>query len=249
MTHAEKPAARYRRELAGLSDWEPYLRDHSGLPGPRGNLELLGVVAEDGTADQFARWTALGPDEAPTNTPGEFLVACGVVGYGRLAADGTPLEPARLRQWAEDPRWRVREAAAMCLQRIGDTDPETMLALSGPLAAGTALERRAAVAGLCEPRLLTDAHVLDAALAALDAATDWLRALPPPRRRDPDVRTLRQALGYAWSVAVAADPATGVSRFEKRGDDADPDVRWIVRQNLAKNRLRRAAPALVARLT
>ena len=138
-------------------------------------------------------------------------------------------------------------ATAMCLQRIGDTDPAAMIALVEPLARGGALERRAAVAGLCEPRLLVHEHVRAAAFAALGSATDWLRSREPAQRRDPDVRTLRQALGYAWSVAVAADPRTGVPRFEALGDDPDSDVQWIVRENLKKARLRRAAPELVDR--
>jgi HEAT repeat protein len=237
----------YRRDLETLEDWDTYLRSHSGLPGPRGNLELLAVVAETGTAAQFARWAALSADDAPTNTPGEFLVACGVVGHGRLAAEGKPLSVTLLRRWANDSRWRVREATAMCLQRVGDADPAALVALAKPLARGSALERRAAVAGLCEPRLLVDKRVRSGAFAALSSATKWLRALPPEKRRDPDVRTLRQGLGYAWSVAVAADPRAGIPRFEALCEDIDPDVRWIARENLKKSRLHRAAPALVQR--
>ncbi len=62
------------------------------------------------------------------------------------------------------------------------------------------------------------------------------------------MRTLRQGLAYCWSVAVAADPVTGVPRFERWARDPDPDVRWLVRQNLAKSRLTRADPAAVERL-
>jgi hypothetical protein len=59
---------------------------------------------------------------------------------------------------------------------------------------------------------------------------------------------LRQGLAYCWSVAVAADPGAGIPRFERWARDPDPDVRWLVRQNLAKTRLSRAAPDAVARL-
>ena len=38
----------YRQTLASLQDWEPYLLQESGLPGPRGNLELAQVVADEG---------------------------------------------------------------------------------------------------------------------------------------------------------------------------------------------------------
>ncbi len=38
----------YRQTLRGLDDWEPYLLAESGLPGPRGNIELAQAVAERG---------------------------------------------------------------------------------------------------------------------------------------------------------------------------------------------------------
>ena len=38
----------HRAALRALQDWEPYLVDHSGLPGPRANLELIAAVADEG---------------------------------------------------------------------------------------------------------------------------------------------------------------------------------------------------------
>lgn len=98
------------------------------------------------------------------------------------------------------------------------------------------LVQRAAVAAICEPRLLTSPHTAARAVAVCAAATESLRSLPADRRRDPDVRTLRQALGYGWSVAVAADPAPGLAAFRALPLD-DPDVAWVVRENIAKKRL------------
>jgi hypothetical protein len=51
------------------------------------------------------------------------------------------------------------------------------------------------------------------------------------------VRTLRQALGYCWSVAVAADPAAGLPRFLALAASPDPDVAWVVHSNRGKARL------------
>jgi hypothetical protein len=62
------------------------------------------------------------------------------------------------------------------------------------------------------------------------------------------VRVLRQALGYCWSVAVAALPAEGFARLERWAAADDPDVRWLVRENLRKSRTRRADPERWARL-
>ena len=38
----------YRQTLRGLDDWDPYLLAESGLPGPRGNIELAQAVADEG---------------------------------------------------------------------------------------------------------------------------------------------------------------------------------------------------------
>jgi hypothetical protein len=59
---------------------------------------------------------------------------------------------------------------------------------------------------------------------------------------------LRQGLGYCWSVAVAALPDEGFPRMERLASLDDPDVRWVVRENLKKARLARADPERTARL-
>jgi hypothetical protein len=66
--------------------------------------------------------------------------------------------------------------------------------------------RRAAVAAICEPRLLTDPATKTAALRAGFRASESITMLPASERKVPGVRNLRQALGYCWSVAFAADP-------------------------------------------
>ena len=136
----------YRKTLASLDDWEPYLLRESGLPGPRGNLELAAAVAELGSAGQFARWLTLGPDEAPVNSPQEFLVFCGVRGQGRLLVEGQRDVLVTLRGFAGDPRWRTREAVAMALQRWGDEDMASLLAAMADWSRGAFLEQRAAAA-------------------------------------------------------------------------------------------------------
>jgi hypothetical protein len=50
---------------------------------------------------------------------------------------------------------------------------------------------------------------------------------------------LRQALGYCWSVAIAADAATGLPLFTALTASKDRDVQWIVRENSKKARLAR----------
>jgi hypothetical protein len=70
-----------------------------------------------------------------------------------------------------------------------------------------------------------------------DRATRALTGRSPDDRRTDEVRTLRPALGYCWSVAVAADPAAGLPRFRALLADADRDVAWIAREKGRKTRL------------
>ena len=234
----------YREHLRQMCDWESFLLAESHLPGPRGNLELARAAADEGDATQFARWLAVGPGEGPTNTPGEFLAFCGALGYGRLLAEGDGTALGAVRQAANDPRWRVREAAAMALQRWGEADMGALLAEAARWAAGTRLEQRAAAAGLCEPALLTDEATGGRVLDVLDSITTSVRGAAD--RRSAEFVALRKALGYCWSVAAVAAPQRGQALIEKWLADDDRDVRWIMRQNLGKARLARLDAEWVA---
>ena len=222
--------AEYRDALAGLppAEWPAYLDEHSGLPGPRGNIELALVVAELASPEL---------DDALIASGDEYRTFCGVVGLGDRGAD--PEVRERLRRHASDDRWRVREAVAMALQRLGDTDPPSVEEIVRAWADDPdPLVQRAAAAAICEPRLLVTPEAAAVAVEVCRRATVALAARPAEERRRPDVRTLRQGLGYCWSVAVAADPGPGLAAFEAL-DTGDPDVAWIVRENRTKKRLAR----------
>src|SRR2546423_6914833 len=55
----------YRAQLKKLKDWEPYLKKHSGLPGPRANLELVAAVAEEADPDRLWRFSASSDEFSP----------------------------------------------------------------------------------------------------------------------------------------------------------------------------------------
>ena len=228
-------------------DREAYLRAHSGLPGPRSNLELLDVAAAASPREDIERWATLTPDEAPENTPSVFLACVGAVGLGCLVAAGDRALLQELRRLSNDPRWRVRESVAIGLQAWGDTDPEALVEEMAGWAGGTPLEGRAAMAALCEPRLLRDGRIVGRTVAILDRLTASIRDAADGRAAD--VRVLRQALGYGWSVAIAANVQAGLPTFQRWLADPNPDVRWIVGQNLGKARLSKAAPEWVAQAT
>ena len=225
----------YRATLRSPEDWDAYLLKESGLPGPRGNLELAQAVADEGDRGLFERYLTYTPDKAPTNSPYEFLAFCGAVGLGRLLAEGDRGLLVPLRSLASDPRWRMREGVAMALQRLGDADMDVLLAEMRGWAKGTRLEQRAAAAALCEPRLLKRQEHARATLEMLDTITASLEGAHD--RHSEDFLALRKGLGYCWSVAVAALPAEGKAMMEKGLANADPDIGWIMKENLKKTRL------------
>lgn len=233
----------YRAQLRQLADWEPFLRAESRLPGPRSNLELAQAAAEEGDAARFEQLLAYDAARAPTNTPDEFLAVCGVLGLGRLLAEGQRDLLPRLHTLAGDSRWRTREAVAMALQRLGEVDMAALLTAMDGWAADSPLVQRAAAAALCEPKLLRDPAQAQCVLAVLDMIT----ATIPDRsdRRSEAFQALRKGLGYCWSVAVVALPAAGKPALERWMASDDADIRWIMRENLKKARLSRMDAAWV----
>jgi hypothetical protein len=96
----------YRQQLRALGSWDQFLMSESGLPGPRANLELVQAAADEGTLNRFQHYLTYTPDRASTNSPEVFLVVCGVVGLGRLLAEGDAAQLTVLHGCANDPRWR-----------------------------------------------------------------------------------------------------------------------------------------------
>ncbi len=219
-------ADKYRDELRQLDNWEPYLKKHSGLPGPRANLELVAAVADEADADRLWRLSA---------SQAEFLALCGTAGLGRIAL----LEPETVMSWlrelASDPRWRVREGVAMALQRLGRESMPKLLAQMKAWRHDDPFVQRAVVAGLCEPALLQSNEDTVAVLVILDQITRSLAASSD--RRGDGFRALRQALGYGWSIVAAAAPRNAQPYLEKWLRSSDKDVAWIMKSNLSKARM------------
>jgi hypothetical protein len=225
----------YRQTLAGLPDWEPYLLQESGLPGPRGNLELAQVVADEGERSLFEHFLTYTPQLAPTNNPHEFLAFCGVVGLGRLLAEGDESILEQLRPFASDPRWRLREGVAMALQRLGKHDMRRLLAAMQTWSTGNWLEKRAAAAALAEPVLLHNEKDVLEALQILDQITSSMENTSETKNEQ--FKVLQQGLGYCWSVVVAAVPEQGKRLMEKWLTCPDRAIQRIMQENLKKNRL------------
>jgi len=226
-----------------------YIVSRSDLPGRRANLELAGAFGdrvEDCADHERERlWelcismAEIAADEAPVNSPREFIPFCGAIGIGALGS----VWPAAfdralttLRALATDPRWRMREAVRFGLQKLlARRGRDTLAAFEGWIAGGNLLEMRAAATAVAEPPTLQDK---DTALWALQLHRDiFARVLRITERKSEDFRILRKALGYTLSVVVCAVPQEGFAFLAQLADSKDADVRWIVKENLKKNRL------------
>jgi hypothetical protein len=232
----------YTETLKSRKNLDSYLLAESALPGPRGNLELAQAFAEIGDEKLIQRYIAIKPEEAPENTAKVFLAFCGVVGLGTLINRGKKEYLTELRRFASDSRWRIREGVAMALQRIGDVDISLALHEAKELSHGNFLEKRAAAAAMCEPRLLKQEATASAVLAMLDDMTSSVVGL---KGKDEEFDALKKGLAYCWSVAVAACPEKGKKLMEKWIHRQDKNVVWIMRENLKKNRLAKMDKAWV----
>jgi hypothetical protein len=221
----------YLQTLKELDDWIPFLLRESGLPGPRGNLELAHAVAEIGNQKQFEQFLTVDGSE---NTPEVFVLFCGIVGLGRSAASRSELFD-RVRKYASDTRWRIREAVPTGLQLAGDQDMNLLLVEMKKWIRGNWYEKRAAAAALAEPRLLKQPKHAIQVLQVLDRITSSMET--DKRSKDESYRVLRQGMAYCWSVAVVAAPEIGKPLMEKWLVSTDRDVRWMMKENLKKNRL------------
>ena len=235
----------YAQILQTLTDWDSYLLQNSGLAGPRGNIELGRAFARLADETAIEKYLSYSADVAPVNSPYEFLAFCGVLGLGRLVVEGQRERLAVLRHKASDPRWRIREGVAMALQQFGCADMPALVEEMKRWVHGGLMEKRAVAAALCEPVLLQEQWIVQHVLDILDQITGSIKQASD--RKSEEFRVLRKALGYCWSVAVAARPEMGKVRMEKWMNEKDRDIRWIMKENLRKNRLLRMDGKWVAK--
>lgn len=209
-----------------VTDVPAYLDTNSGLPGARANLPLVDAIVILGDADLLPTLVDHGS---------EFSMMCAAALVSSLAREAAFEE--RARGMAADSRWRVREGVAIGLQQLGDVDLVAFLAIVQRWAENSdALVQRAAIASVCEPRLLRSRDTASVALDVCRITTEHLVSRTDTERKTVAARTLRQALGYCWSVAIAADPERGLAAFRAL-DVAHPDIAWIVAENRRKKRL------------
>jgi len=235
-----------------------YLLSNSGLPGPRGNLELakdfVGLVEDYVSKSSRRMWSLcvkladVSPDEAPVNNPREFLPFCGIYAMGAIGSSSlTYFREAlsRIRKSASDPRWRIREAVAMGIQELlAKQTQNTLKELEGWIMKDNWLVMRAVAAGVAEPALLTNKRTARSALKLHKRI--FTQILNARERGSGEFKTLKKGLGYTLSVVICAVPKEGFEYMHELLDSRDADVVWIIKENLKKNRLMKNYPDNVA---
>jgi hypothetical protein len=237
---------------------QKYLEKESKLPGPRANLELANrfaeTIAKGSQKELDAYWrlcealTMISLADAPPNNPKEFLSFCGVRGLAAIGAHSQRYFTKSmiwLRRTSKDGRWRVREGVATGLQELIAAKYETVEHLRQWTSGGDPLELRAVAAALGEPSLMKKRKLADLALDLHERIVEQLKRMD---RTSEGFKVLRQTLGYSTSVIALGNPEKVFAFLQKILETGDPDLEWIVRENLRKKRLLKNFPDKVANL-
>ncbi|QQZ59436.1 hypothetical protein JI735_22655 [Paenibacillus sonchi] len=247
-----------REQWALLTD---YMLHESGLPGPRANLTLAGSFAglfarpevTETAWELISAWSHLPESEAKTGDPQEYLPFCAVWACGAHYAHADSIRRSqaeeRLQAAMNDGRWRLREAAAMGLQSLGEYDFALLRELlDGWRSGATLLEQRAFVAALAHPPLLkAEANVLYC-LELAAGIMDGIRSSDSGPAEREHFRVLSKGLEYSLSVFAASLPQPGFAMLRKYAASGDPRLIKIVKSNLGKTRLTKNYPDEVAGL-
>ena len=212
------------------------LKRNSHLPGTRANLELLYSFSKTATENEINECLALIRNDTE-NSPDEFAGMCGIVAYAVYHQNDNKAAIDLITRYASHKSWRIREAVAIAIQESAKTDIAATLKNITNLKNGNCFEKRAVVAGLCEPKLLKDKTGAVQVIRLLDEIT---QTLAHNDKLTDEEDTLKKALGYGWSVAIVHAPAEGKKVFEKLLKKDSKHIKWIVKENLKKNRLIKA---------
>jgi len=133
----------------------------------------------------------------------------------------------------------------MAIQTMIEKQPrKTLQEIAKWIKSGEWLAMRAVAAGVAEPPLLKDKQT---AKSALELHKQIFAKIAVAReRKSSEFKALRQGLGYSLSVIVCAVPKEGFEYMRQLAATQNADIRWIVKENLKKNRLLKNFPEEVA---
>src|SRR6266581_4941816 len=177
---------------------EFYLRDQSRLPGPRANLELAHDVSHllaafvhryTDNVHSLLHYFANG-QSVTANTPAEFVLFCGIIGFGACAVEQPGWHEETLQlldHYANSSHWRIRDAVALAYQRMlnnGAQTSSTLAHLEELAAHGNFLQQRAAIAAVAEPALLNHPDIIATSLQLQRIVLERFHRVPASERRD-----------------------------------------------------------------
>lgn len=219
----------------------------SGLPGPRMNIAVAVAFANECAARGKAadkvvdKLASLDAELAPGASELEFLPVCGVIAVGVRAAKSQDRKArakaiAFLHDMTEDLRFRVREAAAAALARIGGSDPDGTVREVGSWMDGY-FQAAGVLRALAEPGWLDAIQDGESVIERLDEAFVLARDAPRSAVRWPGWKALHEELGRAPAVVAAR---FGVPVFDKLVEWSAvemPELREAIEKNLKDGKL------------
>jgi hypothetical protein len=219
----------------------------SGLPGPRMNAGVAvgfanECAARGKAADKLIeRLASLDAELAPGATELEFLPVCGVLALGARAAKETDRKLRtktllRLHDAAEDVRFRVREAAAMALARLGSTDGDGLIADIGSWMDGF-FQSAAVLRAIADPLWLTALTDVEPVVERMDAAFLLARDAPRSAVRWPGWKALHEELGQTPAAVAARFGAPVFDMLVRWSETSMPELREAIEQGLRDKRL------------
>jgi hypothetical protein len=232
---------------------EFYLRENARLSGARVNLELANDVAY-----LLAAVVSQRPDSVkalinyffinerkggPSSAAAEFVTLCGIIASGACAAIEAGWREdtfALLYDYADSSRLRTRAGVATAYQHLLTATPEeTGQHLVSLASEGSYFQQCVAIVTMDEQPLLYMPRVLATALQLQRIVLEHVLEAPQATRKRRDFYALRQALGYMLSVITVVAPEQGFALMRECATWNDPDITWILRENLKKKRLAR----------
>ena len=236
-----------------------YLRKESRLPGPQANLGLSESFAKhfatsdltDTAWELLVNWSNPWASEVDTNDPLVFLTFCAIRAsgayYGYAKKEMREEIQSHLKSAMNDSRWRVREAAAMGLQSIGEFEFALLSQLLETWKYGAnLLEQRAFLAALAHPPILKNKANARYSLNLAAEIMEELLSSPQQKENPEHLRVLSKALEYALSVFVASEPEEGFNMLRHFAMSRDSRMTRIVKSNLGKARLSKKYASQVA---
>lgn len=233
---------------------EFYLRNQSRLPGARANMELANDVSNllavsvprypDNVHSLLTYFVNGDRKMVAWNTPSEFVMLCGIMAFGACTAVYPAWLPETLDlldHYACSPYGRIREGVEIAFRCLLEADPQHILYHLMDLAVqGNYLQQRVAIATVSEPVVLYTPDILETALKIQRTVLERLHQASADSKNEA-FRQLRRTLGYTLSVITAAAPEEGFALMKECAAWNDPNITWILRENLKKKRLAKFA--------